>query len=124
MFPEKVRVDLIRDGSKMQRDGAIAIRLVRHGLWEIDKETGKSICLIELQIPSEHLSLNFPTTQEFLTHFVNEMMKAEFDNDNFMFNNPVKGKHRPPELLGKARKIEKVIQLWKSRAKPPQGGLL
>lgn len=117
---EKVIIDLVKDSITRRVSGQLNIQLVKHGIWEIDNIPGKQICLIELTVPSEGIHLNFPTTHNFCEAYLDEMLRAEWENDNFKFTKPIMGKHRPPELLPKIGRLTRILGKWKGRAKQAQ----
>ena len=110
---EEVWVDLKRAGLKRRVKGSLAVSIVRHGIWEIDKVPGKALCLIELDLPSEGINLNLPTTHAYCEKYVDAMLQCESLNDRFEFPNPQVDRHRPQELLPKIARLQKVLDKWK-----------
>lgn len=117
---EKVVVDLLKGGAKRTVPGELKVSLAHHGMWAIDKVSGKIICLLELVLPSEGITLNFPTTHEFCESYVYLMLEAEYKNDHFEFPTPAMNRFRPQELEPKIRRLQKVLDGWRERLPHPQ----
>lgn len=99
----------------VRMEGELSLRIVNHGLWEIDKTTGKHLLLVELTIPSKELSLNFPPSDMFFIECIDRFLESERANDDFTFHNPVLNAKRPPQLSLKREKFQDIID----RYRPP-----
>lgn len=95
--------------------GFISVRIVKHGIWEIDREKGKNLCLIEIEIPKKHMKVNFTPSASFEDELLNGWLGAEEANDQFEFTNPVLDDKRPSELQKKLSHLQKILEQWKRK---------
>ncbi len=112
---EKVRIDLIVNGRKETLDGVVNIRTVDHAIWQIDKEPGKKLCLIEVSIPQKGITLNFPPSDDLYEALIDKMLGVEYQNNSFKYTNPVKGPRRPRQLEIKIQRLLKILNRWAKR---------
>lgn len=109
---QKKVVDLIVNGRKERLDGLVNIHTVDHGIWQIDKELGKKLCLIELKIPHRNIIFNFPPSNNFHEALLTKMLESKYQNDNYEYTHPVRGPHRPHQLEIKIQRLLKILKKW------------
>lgn len=120
---EKTPIEICIDGRRNRVLGEVYTRTHNKGRWKIDNELGKTLCLIEIKIPSvtikgktiEDVLINFTPSDAFQDDLIRTWMQAEIDNDNFRFKNPKLNATRPSMLRKKIGRIETMINKFKNR---------
>lgn len=118
--PKPTPIDFIQNGVKKRVSGVARTRLVNHGKWALDKERGKHLCLIEIEIEEMGVVLNFTPADSFEDELLRSWLEAEKRNDNFPFRNPTRGATRPKQLLAKVTHLRGVLQEY-DNGNPKQG---
>lgn len=111
------RVDLTIRGIKETLNGVVDIHFVSHGRWKIDGESGKTLCRIEVKIPSKGLTFNFIPSDDFCEELVAKMLQADLENDTYEYKNPKIDPTRPAQLVRKVERLSKILEKWRVRAK-------
>jgi len=111
---ENARIHLILNGQQEEVNGSAKVVLVDHLIWEIDGVPGKRGCLIEVEVPSKNLAVNFVPSHDFCETFLDWMLECEWRNDHFEFQKPTLDKKRPPQLLAKIERIQRILEKWKA----------
>jgi hypothetical protein len=95
----------------------LRVKLKDTGIWHIDKQFGKYLCVVELHLPVLNIRLHDTPTHNFCEEFLDKMLEAEWRNDNFVFMNGKYGSNskRPPQLKKKINEIETILNKWREK---------
>lgn len=110
------RVDLTIKGMKETLNGVADVHLRPHGRWKIDEESGKTLCRIEVKIPSKGIAFNFIPSDDFCEELVDKMLQADLENDTYEYKNPKIDPTRPAQLGRKVERLLKILEKWRVRA--------
>ena len=112
------RIDIKINGNGKPYEGEPSVELVRHGKWEIDKVTGKSLCRVNVDATVEDndkLHLDFIPDDPFVYRLLDTFCEAEYLNDEFVFKHPTLSEKRPPQLELKLRFLQDILNRWKGK---------
>ena len=85
------------------------------GLWHLDQEFGKHLAVTEfIDRETGEVVASYVTTHDECEAYLRCMLEAEKLNDEYEFTNPKYGKHRPPQLQDKIKRIEAILEDFKN----------
>jgi len=95
----------------------LSVDLQPTGRWRIDGTTGKTMCLIIMDHKQLPVSLVTVPEHSFCEEFLDNILEAEWKNDNFIFSNGKYGKKskRPPQLQKTIDRIKKILDKWQEK---------
>jgi len=93
----------------------IEVNLENTGVWHIDNEFGKWMCVVKISQDGTSLA-NVPP-HDWCVEYLDKMLEAEWRNDNFVFQNGVYGDNskRPSQLAQKIGMVERVLTKWRGK---------
>lgn len=109
------RIDITINGNGRSYKGEPGVELVKHGVWEIDKVAGKTLCRVTIKATVEEenqLYLDFIPDESFIYRLVDLFCEAEYCNDVFKFKNPQLSERRPAQFSGKLKFLKSIIEKW------------
>lgn len=109
---QRTRIDIIVEGKKETLPGSVSVSTVKHGKWVIDKDSGKHLCLIEIEIPERGMKVNFVPSEAFEDELLNGWLAVEEANNHFEFANPIMGETRPSQLAKKLQHLYEILKQW------------
>ncbi|MGW8177258.1 MAG: hypothetical protein ACWGQW_00455 [bacterium] len=112
---QNTKINIKENGRLRPYNGTVNIRLVPYGRWRYDGVIGKTLCLIEIEVPTKNLRLTFTPSDVLQDELINNWMEAEHRNDNFLFENSDMGLTRPTCLPRKLNRIRNLLERWTRR---------
>lgn len=109
-----------RDQKQSRHRGNVELQIISR-LWEIDKEYGKSVCRIGLDIPPKSIYIDFCPSHNFSEELIDKLFECELKNDKFLYSNPKLGLQRNPQFWRKLERCKSIIQKWEQKAKNELG---
>lgn len=117
MAIQNTPIRLSFNGMRWSTPGSINITLTDNGMWRLDGIKGKTLCLIEINIPSiqyngtklENIKLHFTPSDAFQDELLRRWLEAEDKNDHFVFNKPLLSQTRPSQLKAKIKRIQFML---------------
>ena len=94
------------------------VEIQNTGIWKLDGNSGKTMCLLIMEHEQLTVALVSVPTHDFCEEYVDKMLESEYRNDHFVFLNGRYGKNskRPPQLLMKIEKLQKILDKWKIKS--------
>lgn len=116
---QEKKLGTFRDGQGME----LSPGFHHEGEWKIEtKKTGKTvrgkaIMTIEIRDSKTNQVLDCSPSHDAICNGILEaILRVEFDNDTFTFENGVMGPHRRTQIFNKIRQVQAKLNEWKQHA--------